>query len=291
VKFVASTLSMVYLAGIAWAQLPGSPGSFRCAVIGDTGTGGRMQYEIAARLAESHRNLQFQSVLMLGDNLYGSQNRKDFRVKFELPYATLLDAGVKFYAVLGNHDAAAQRFYEPFHMGGRSYYAFRPHKGVRFFGLDSNRLDREQLVWIENELAESESEWKIVFFHHPLYSSGARHGSNLALRTALEPLFVKYGVAVVLAGHDHFYERMKPQNGVQYFVVGGAAKLRAGNAQRTEITAKAFDRDNSFLLLEIDGDTLHFQAFSRAGKTVDTGFIPKFAIKGPPRTTREDGSH
>jgi hypothetical protein len=80
-------------------------------------------------------------------------------------------------------------------------------------------------------------------------------------------------VKVVLAGHDHFYERLRPQQGVQYFVVGGAAKLRAGNARRTEISAKAFDRDNSFLLLEIEGDTLRFQAVSRTGETVDKGEI------------------
>jgi 3',5'-cyclic AMP phosphodiesterase CpdA len=72
-------------------------------------------------------------------------------------------------------------------------------------------LDKRQLEWIEKELAGSGSEWKIVYFHHPLYSSGARHGSDLTLRAVLEPLFVMYGVSVVLAGHDHFYERIKPQ--------------------------------------------------------------------------------
>ena len=75
-------------------------------------------------------------------------------------------------------------------------------------------------------------------FHHPLYSSGGRHGSDLSLRAVLEPLFVKYGVSLVLAGHDHFYERIKPQKGIHYFVVGGSAKLRAGNVLRTELTAK-----------------------------------------------------
>src|SRR5690242_21740861 len=84
---------------------------FRCAVIGDTGTGGRPQHEVAARMAEVHRESPLDSVLMLGDNLYGGQKAKDYRGKFELPYAKLLDAGVPFYAVLGNHDDPGQEQY------------------------------------------------------------------------------------------------------------------------------------------------------------------------------------
>ena len=263
------------LLGPAWAQSTGKPDSFRCAVIGDTGTGGRIQYEVAARMMELQRTFPFGSVLMLGDNLYGRQKPADFHAKFELPYARLLEAGVNFYAVLGNHDEPSQQHYKPFHMDGRRYYTFSPHQDVRFFGLDSNRLDQGQLAWLERELARSGNEWKIVFFHHPLYSSGAKHGSNQALRGTLEPFFVKYGVDIVLAGHDHFYERIKPQQEVAYFVVGGAAKLRPGNARRTEISAAAFDRDNSFLLMEIDKDKLHFQAISRNGDTVDAGTIRK----------------
>jgi 3',5'-cyclic AMP phosphodiesterase CpdA len=212
---------------------------------------------------------------MLGDNLYGSQKEKDYRAKFELPYANLLRAGVKFYAVLGNHDDPGQQFYKPFHMDGRRYYSFSPHAGVRFFGLDSTRVDEEQLGWLEKELAGSAEAWKIVLSHHPMYSSGARHGSNLPLRAAVEPLLQKYGVAAALAGHDHFYERTKPQKTVTYFVVGGAAKLRPGNARRNQITAAAFDRDNSFLLLEFKTDELRFQAISRTGDIVDEGVIIK----------------
>ena len=282
-------LAVVCLAGVAGGQSTANPVPFRCAVIGDKGTGGRLQYEVGARLAELQTSLQFQSVLMLGDNLYGSQKPKDFRAKFELPYAKLLDAGVKFYAVLGNHDAPSQQAYKPFHMDGRRYYTVRPRDNVRLFGLDSNRLDPTQLAWLEKELAQAENAWKIVFLHHPIYSSGGRHGSDLVLRTALEPLLVKYGGTIVLSGHDHFYERMKPQSGVHYFVVGGAAKLRAGNARRTGITAKAFDRDNSFLLLEIDGDTLRFQAVSRTGETVDAGAIQKPPLNGLTPRTRPAG--
>jgi hypothetical protein len=126
---------------------------------------------------------------------------------------------------------------------------------------------------LEKELAGAGKDWKIAYFHHPLYSSGARHGSNVALRRAVEPLFAKYGVALALAGHDHFYERITPQAGVCHFVIGGSGKVRVGNCRRTEMTAKAFDRDTAFAVMEIAGDTLHFQAISRTGATVDEGSL------------------
>jgi len=256
----------------AWGQgLTHSADSFRFAVIGDSGTGGRHQYEVGARLADFQKIFGFKTVVMLGDNIYGSDTPDDYRKKFELPYKALLSSGVKFHAALGNHDSPTQAFYELFNMDGRRYYTFRPHDGIRFFSLDSSVMDKVQFEWLEKELANSRSKWKIVYLHHPLYSSGGRHGSDLLLRKVLEPLFVKYGVSMVLAGHDHFYERIKPQQGIHHFVVGGSAKLRPGNVLRTNLTAKAFDRDKSFALMEIDGDTLHFHAISRTGQTVDSG--------------------
>jgi hypothetical protein len=271
----ATAIIIVLLLSLgAWAQqLSNRADPFRFAVIGDSGTGGKSQYEIGALLNQYQKSLRFQTVLMLGDNIYGSDTPNDFQHKFELPYKALLDSGVKFYAALGNHDSPSQASYKLFNMDGRRYYTFKPRDGIRFFALDSSMLDKRQLQWLEKELSGSGSDWKIVYFHHPMYSSGAKHGSDLALRAVLEPLFVKYGVSVALAGHDHFYERIKPQRGIYYFVIGGAAKLRVGNVRRTPLTEKAFDQDNSFVLMEIDQDTLHFQAISRTGSIVDTGSI------------------
>ena len=117
-------------------------------------------------------------------------------------------------------------------MNGERFYTFK--KGnVRFFALDSNYFDQTQADWLEKALADSTEDWKICFFHHPLYSSGGRHGSEVDLRAQLEPLFLKYGVQVVFAGHEHFYERLKPQKGIHYFVNGGGAKLRSGDITKT----------------------------------------------------------
>jgi 3',5'-cyclic AMP phosphodiesterase CpdA len=254
-------------------KLPNAKDSFHFAVIGDTGTGERPEYEIASRLAEYRKIYPFDVVVMMGDNLYGGKKPRDFQKKFEEPYKALLDAGVKFYAVLGNHDDVNQRSYKLFNMGGERYFTFRPRNGIRFFALDSNYMDKPQLVWLEKELAASGSDWKIAFFHHPLYSSGGAHGSDLPLRAILEPLFVKYHVSLVLSGHDHFYERVKPQSGIYYFVVGGSAKLKAGSTRGAAFTAKSFAQDNSFVLMEIKGDELFFQAISRSGQTFDSGSL------------------
>jgi hypothetical protein len=262
-------------------KLPVKDDSVKMLVIGDSGTGDRAQFEVGAQIAKEHQRFKFEFAIMLGDNMYGAERPQDFQQKFEKPYKPLLDAGVKFYASLGNHDDPNQRFYKPFNMNGERYYAYT--KGsVRFFALDSNYMDEKQLDWLERELKASNDPWKIAYFHHPLYSSGARHGSEVDLRAQLEPLFLKYGVSAVFAGHEHFYERIHPQKGIAYFTSGGAAKLRRGNIQRGPLTAVGFDTDRSFMLVEISGDELYFQTFSRIGKTVDSGSVSR--VKEPAAT-------
>jgi 3',5'-cyclic AMP phosphodiesterase CpdA len=254
---------------------PNKKGTVKFAVIGDAGTGGSAQQRIADRIALVHKSFPFAFAIMLGDNLYGREGKGDYEDKFERPYKPLLDAGVKFYASLGNHDDPAQRFYQQFNMNGERYYSFKPSllAGIRFFAIDSNYMDKKQLDWLEKELAASGSDWKIAFFHHPLYSSGGRHGSDVVLREQLEPLFVKHNVNVVFTGHEHFYERIKPQKGITYIVSGAAAKLRRGDLERSALTAKGYDQGYTFMIVEVDGDDMHFQTITDRGETVDSGVI------------------
>ena len=252
--------------------LPVKPGSVRFIAIGDMGTGDPPQYELAQRMMLFRGKFPFNFAIMLGDNIYGGKSPDQLRKKFELPYKPLLDAGVQFYAALGNHDDTNERFYKFFNMNGERYYSFK--KGnVRFFALDTTYLDPKHLIWLETELAKAGTDWKICFFHHPLYSSGAFHGSSTELRVVLEPLFLKYGVQVVFAGHEHLYERTKPQKGIYYFTEGASGQLRPGNLRKTDFTAAGFDKDLSFLSVEISGDDLFFQAVSRTGAIVDSGTI------------------
>jgi hypothetical protein len=258
-------------------QPPRGKDSLRIAVIGDSGTGDRAQYEVAARLTGSLQVFPYEMVLMLGDNIYGSERPQDFVRKFEKPYEEILARKIPFYASLGNHDDPNQRFYRPFNMDGKRFYSFEK-EGVRFFALDSNYMDKDQQTWLAQELEGSKERWKIAFFHHPIYSSGARHGSEVDLRAIVEPLFIEHGVGVVFAGHEHFYERIKPQHGIHYFTSGGAAKLRRGNIRAGALTAKGFDTDYSYMLVEIDGDQMHFQSISRRGQLVDSGTITPAAV-------------
>jgi len=254
--------------------VPVKPGSVRFAVIGDNGTGERRQYEVAQQMAKYHERFPFNFVIMLGDNIYGGKRPADFKRKFEDPYQPLLDAGVKFYASLGNHDDPNERFYKPFNMGGKRFYSFKNGK-AEFFVLDSNYMDPQQLDWLDKQLQGSTSTWKICYFHHPLYSEGKFHGPDTGLRALLEPIFEKYGVNAVFSGHEHVYERIKPRNGIYYFVLGNSGELRPHNLKRSPDTAKGFDTDQSFMLVEISGDELFFQTVSRTGATVDSGVLEK----------------
>jgi predicted phosphodiesterase len=252
--------------------LPVHSGSVRFAAIGDMGTGATAQYQTAARMTSMHEKFPFDFVIMLGDNIYGGDTPADYAKKFELPYKALLAGDVKFYASMGNHDKPTQKTYKPFNMDGKDYYTYK--KGnAQFFALDSNYMSPEQLKWLDKELENSNADWKIPYFHHPLYSSARSHGSSLELRTILEPLFVKHGVQVVFAGHDHVYERFKPQRGIVHFVEGSSGQLRSGDLKKSSQTALGYDVDQTFLLVEISGDDLDFQAVSRLGKTIDSGKI------------------
>ena len=272
-------LSPLFLVVVFHGQTPVLPlhsGSVRFAAIGDMGTGERPQYDVAAQMSDLRRSkFPFEFVIMLGDNIYGGNSPSDYQKKFESPYKDILDAGVRFYAALGNHDnAVTQRAYKPFNMNGQQYYTYR--KGnTQFFALDSNYMDPKQLAWLSQELQKSDAAWKICFFHHPLYSSAKFHGPSLELRRVLEPLFIQYGVQVVFAGHEHVYERLKPQKGIYYFVEGASGQLRRGDLGKTAQTASGYDQDLSFMLVEISGDDMDFRTIARNGKTVDYGLIQR----------------
>jgi 3',5'-cyclic AMP phosphodiesterase CpdA len=263
-------------------RLPNKPDSVKFAVIGDTGTGSREQVAVGNEMAAWHTRFPFEFAVMMGDNIYGGEKEKDFAKKFTGPYKPLLDGGVKFYASLGNHDdGALQRNYKPFNMNGERFYSFKPKAGVRFFALDSNYVDDKQLQWLDKELSASGSDWKIMFFHHPLYSSGETHGSAELQRGLLEPVFLKYGVNVVLNGHEHFYERIKPQKGIAYFIIGSSAKLRKGDLVKSDLTAYGNDTEYAFMLMEIAGDELFFQTINSKGKTIDAGSIKRVGKTEP----------
>lgn len=262
--------------------LPNERDSIKFAIIGDSGRGSTEQREVAARMNEYRQRFDYKFVLMVGDNIYeGPAKEEDYRLKFELPYKALLDAGVQFFAALGNHDDPNEVYYKPFNMDGHRYYTFVPpvdllkrwDKRVRFFALDSTYVDRTQVAWFDKEATQSKAEWKIAFLHHPLYTSGRYGLAARGIRFGLESSFVNAGINIVFSGHEHIYERVEMQKGILYFISGGAGSLRQGDAAAASYVSRAYDKDYHFMLAEITGKGFFFQAINRVGVTVDAGSL------------------
>ncbi|HZU22378.1 MAG TPA: metallophosphoesterase, partial [Terriglobales bacterium] len=262
-------------------RLPLEKNSVRFVAIGDMGTGEAPQFAVAKEMERYRQAVHYEFVVMLGDNIYGGHSPADFQRKFEEPYKLLLDSGVKFYASLGNHDdPEVEIHYKPFNMDGQRYYTFT-RGDVEFFVLDSNYMDPKQLDWLTKQLHDSKAKWKIAYFHHPLYSDAKTHGSDLDLRARLQPLFELYHVNVVLSGHDHVYERLKPQAGIYYFVEGDSGQLRRHDLRKNTEMEVGEDMDQSFMLIEITNDKFYFQVIAGDGRTLDSGALPRQAIGTP----------
>jgi hypothetical protein len=275
--------------------LPKKLGSLRFAVIGDVGRGDARQFDTATEMVRWRQHFDFSFVLMLGDNMYGPGTPEDYAQRFERPYKALLDAGVVFYAANGNHDPVSILNYPLYNMNGNRYYWFSKTEGplgpiaqrtVRFFAIDTVNLDATQMAWLRRYMGESNDGWEICFYHHPTYTSGRYRLASVRLRRVLEPVFTQFGADIALAGHEHFYERIVPQRGVQYFTSGGGGALRIGDIRPSNLTAKGFDTDTHFMLMEISGDELWFQAISRTGQTVDSGRIKRLDRSPAPPSIR-----
>jgi hypothetical protein len=273
----ASNIILPGSAGLSTVTGPSAEEAIRFIVFGDSGKGDTCQHELGRMMVAHHWDQFFDMALMLGDNIYPDGNPADLEAKFERPYAELLRRGVSFHAALGNHDIRrgreAQMNYPKFNMGGRGYYSFSRGEGLaEFFAIDSTRFDIQQRHWLEESLQASQARWKIAYFHHPLYCSADRHGSDLDLRAQIEPLLVKYGVDVAFSGHDHVYERTKPQQGIQYFISGAGSKPRRGDLERdTPFFAAGNDQISSFMSIELTPDRFNFKAIDMNGKVIDSG--------------------
>ena len=249
------------------------------AVLGDNGTGGRNQMDIARQMAQTYQDTPYGLVLLVGDiSYYGSIDDR-WQDVFVEPYTPLIDAGVDWELAIGNHeitekksddatteiDAQLRRFGKP-----GTYYSV-VHGPMEVFVIDSatplvaGESGPEQIAWLEDALARSSARWKVAMLHHPAYSSG-KHGSSLEIRDALQPLFADHGVDVVFTGHDHHYERTTPQDGVLLIVTGAGSKRTAVDG--AEFTAHA-ESTLQFMTGTIRGDQMELRAITTDGTTID----------------------
>ncbi|MBW4576053.1 MAG: metallophosphoesterase [Aphanothece sp. CMT-3BRIN-NPC111] len=242
--------------------------------VADTGTGAKGQYAVASAIANYHKQNPFDLVVLAGDNIYNNGEIEKIGEVFERPYQPLLQQGVKFYACLGNHDIRTQNGdlqvrYPGFNMQGR-YYTFCRDR-VQFFALDTNHNAnwKDQLAWLEKELSSSDAPWKIVFGHHPIYSSG-HYGVNRVFIDSLTPLFQKYGVQLYINGHDHNYERTVPIKGTTYLICGAGAGVRpVGRSAWTAHSASKL----SFATVEVYSDRMVISGIGTDNRVFDQGAI------------------
>jgi 3',5'-cyclic AMP phosphodiesterase CpdA len=262
---------------------PGSwttaPDRLRFAAIGDNGSGGRHAMAVATQMARTYEHLPFGLVALLGDICYYGNLADRYDHVFRRPMAPLLDAGVGFELAIGNHDAGLRHSDEGIAeieaelglLGTPGRYYSTTHGPADFFYLDSSEPGvfgpdaPTQWEWLDDTLAAATSQWRIVCLHHPLYSSG-RHGSTLGARRRLEPILRRHHVDLVLAGHDHHYERTHPVDGITYVVSGGGCKTtRVGHSTFTATATAALQ----FLLVDIDDDRLTGHCIGVGGATID----------------------
>lgn len=259
--------------GRAGAQLAREAGSLRVAVIGDYGDGdSRVARRIAAQVA-AHRP---GAVATVGDNVYPVGSERDWRRGFDPPdlYGALARR-VRFHPALGNHDYYAgdlRPYFRRFpHLQGRPYYAWRAGE-VDLFVLDTEqRLDAgsAQLAWLGAQLAASRAPYRVVQLHRPPWSSaGAEQPPSW--RGDLGAVLARHGVQLVLAGHEHSYERTQPIEGVTYVVAGGGgASIFPFRAAQPAWSALR-SRRSHFVELEQQRERLVVRAIDADGAVFDT---------------------
>ena len=281
----AGGLLLTRKAGFSQTRSPSPTGAanstLRFLAVADTGSADRNQRDLGQQMAAVHRRQPVDLVILGGDNIYPSGDMALVETTFRRPYRELLQAGVPFHAVLGNHDIRTdngrpQVAYKPFGMKGRFYTLQRGP--VDFFMLDTNgNADwQRQISWLRTVLAQSKAPWKVVVGHHPIYSSGF-YGNDPHLAAKLSSLMRRHGVQLYINGHDHNYERSKPIEGITYLVVGGGgATLRP--VISTAQTAKAASVF-SFAEIEVSSRELKLWAWDKNGRQIDRAVIARLTPK------------
>ena len=239
----------------------------RVAVAGDVGDGGSREYRTAEAIATAAGERPYEYLFLLGDSAYPDGDPSELEEKVFLPFAPVLSRGTELLAILGNHDVKQGKGLELIQALGMPRRWWSMQEGdVLFVGLDSTRVDSEaQRRWLAATLEETTARWKIVALHHPPYSGGYQ-GSSLDARQAFSPIFERFGVQLVLSGHEHDYQRTVPIRGVTYVITGGAADTRrSGRESFTEVAVSW----HHFVELDVFDDRLVVRAINQSGRLFD----------------------
>ena len=256
------------------APAPGTGARVRMVVIGDSGGGGSDQMAVAKQLA----TVPFDLMLHTGDVAYENGTLSDFESKFFGVYQSYLRRAPVF-PTTGNHDYQThgaepyrQVFVLPENGGseGRERWYSYDWGDVHLVALDTEKIGPAQAAWLHADLGANHLPWTIVYGHKPQYSSG-HHGGDVLFREQFGPVLERHHVPLVLAGHEHDYERFHPQNGTTYVVTGGGGR-GARKMGRSPLTAYG-EAVLHLLLITVENDTLSLHAIDGAGREFDGAVI------------------
>lgn len=262
----------------------------RIAVIGDAGTRGKDQMRVAKQIAESDsEGRHFDAMLMTGDLVYDKGESDLTGQSVVQPYANIFKKS-EIYPALGNHDVESDEAEDIMRKLGREPTYVADIGPVHVISLNSNNVSDRQTDWLKQALASSPTTpetWVLPIMHHPAYSS-SKHGSEKPVRDRWVPLFSQAGVKLVLAGHDHDYERTTPQGGTVYITTGGGG-AELYNAGRSGFTATSAMRHH-FLDLTVYADRIEGKAVDVDGEVFDTFTINKPTAAQPPAAQSTDAA-
>lgn len=196
-----------------------------------------------------------------------------------------LFSSVPVFPVLGNHEGNSPIFHK-FFAGGENQlknWSVRAG-GCLFIGIDGDlnwTSDSENYKWLENILSASKDKFIFLTTHYPPWSSGP-HGGMIdgkikerqvsEARNHIIPMLKKYNVSALIAGHDHFYERSEPDDGITVIITGGAGAPRYGKTAKGEEQnpwSKVFSSKLNYCIFDIKNDTCKMTAFAPDGEKLD----------------------
>lgn len=255
---------------------PDEPGSWRFAAIGDYGAGTSHLAKVAANLARSGAQL----VVTTGDNVYPTGRWQDYQRNWE-PEMGRVARTRKFMPALGNHDMYKDDLRPYFghfpHLKGNTYYTFT-ERNAQFYALDGDqdiRPGSAQYRWLDQELKASKQPWKVLYLHYPLFGSSSK-GNEIS--DAVQPLAEKYGVQLVIAGHEHNYLRSKPIGGVTHMLTGGGGQRVYPFMSRKSDHLAYRAAKYHHLELSVGATRLVVRAIDEDGNRIDTATIPVDAV-------------
>ncbi len=266
-------------AGSFRAAPPENAGKVKFLAYGDTRTYPADHDSVAAGIVATYtEDPALQSfILCVGDLVENGNLEWHWDNQFFDPVYTNIQemlSSLPYQACMGNHENAGVLFqkYFPYPFVDGRYWSF-DYGPAHFTVVDQYPLGDEQLAWIEGDLASTEKPWKFIYFHEPGWSAGGGHGNDPDVQEYIQPLCEEYGVAIVFAGHNHYYARAVV-NEVQHVTTGGGgAPLRDPDPSYPYVVYA--EKTLHFCTVEIAGDSLRFSAIRPDGSLVEEVMIYK----------------